>query len=206
MAPPPSDETGGPFRHQGARAVLILSTTMTVLGLVGVFAGYTGIQPAPERAHVQTVDVDPEVAEANEDLLTALLRSPIRQGLSVANLLVSALLVIGSFLLTARRRSALWWTRQALLANILYSLAEIPARIALTVELSPALRRLALLAQTDPPPGAPVDALATGTIWAWGGGQAFLSLLFCGLYIFLLRFSRRAEVESFVMRAPRPEP
>jgi len=46
--------------------------------------------------------------------------NPYRRPMAAANVVVSALVLIGSFMLSWRRKLALWWIRQAVVAKLIW--------------------------------------------------------------------------------------
>ncbi|MBC7173982.1 MAG: hypothetical protein H5U40_16190 [Polyangiaceae bacterium] len=65
--------------------------------------------------------------------------SPYRRPLAAANAIVSAMLLIGSFLLTFRRKSALWWIKNSIAANVLYIFADFSHKTVRLVSAGPQL-------------------------------------------------------------------
>ncbi|MEM7137227.1 MAG: hypothetical protein AAF500_11645 [Myxococcota bacterium] len=110
-------------------AILLSSTLLTMLGIVGILNGtnhlqtnaipadpfdlYDG-QPAPETE-----------AEAQERLLNLQLQeaeatNPYRRPMAAANVVVSSLVLVGSFMLSWRRKLSQWWIRQAVIAKLIW--------------------------------------------------------------------------------------
>ena len=68
-------------------------------------------------------------SSSHEDPRTLLLSdaqstNPLRRPFAAANLIISTLILIGSFMLSWRRAFALWWLKQAVLAKVLWILAD----------------------------------------------------------------------------------
>lgn len=192
----------GPMSMPGAKATLFLSVTMTMLGIWGVVIGY-GQLTAPPAEPEATSELSAEALEAVGTLQEQMRVAPATRALAAANLLASALMVIGSFLLTARRPSAIWWATQALWANIAYALAAMVGHIALLFQLAPELERVFVLLSAAQPmePGAPDPAEIAGMLPAAGAGfVVLLTLVTLAVYFVLMRISRRADVRGFVAR------
>jgi hypothetical protein len=60
------------------------------------------------------------VSEAEVQLLEAQVSNPYRRPMAAANVVVSALVLIGSFMLSWRRKLALWWIKQAVVAKLIW--------------------------------------------------------------------------------------
>jgi hypothetical protein len=116
---------------QQARAALFVSICMTVLGTCGVGNGVAGANqtslpapPPPPAEGEPPRELDVFEAAQSAPLYEVLWESPYRRPIAGANVVVSAMLLVGSFLLTFRRPSALWWLRNAIAANVLWALVN----------------------------------------------------------------------------------
>lgn len=191
-----------PLRAPGAKLTLLVGLTMTFLGFVGVSRSLGALTTSPS-AMVGT-NADADVNEAAVALMEALVAAPLWRGLAVANLLVSALLVIASFLLTARARSAPWWAKQALWANAGFSVAAAAIhayliethRGALMAALEAATQAQAA-AQGVPPLGSET---LEGLRWAAVAMITSVYLGMAALYVGLFLLTRREDVHRFVQR------
>jgi len=175
-----------PSAIPGARTTLVLSLALSFIGVCGVVTGYGFVTMTAED-----LDANAEAHElfaARRDLYAAQTSSPVLVGVQVGNLLASGLLLLASVLLTARRRSALWWTQQALVANLLYTLAYIGGMTWFAYGHPGLIRdtHYALL-----PEGLP--ALPSHIL-----GTVFFGVLMLLLYLVLFRVVRRPEVREFV--------
>ncbi|MBW2376414.1 MAG: hypothetical protein JRF55_10570 [Deltaproteobacteria bacterium] len=93
-------------------AILLTSTLLTMLGIAGVLRGAYDLSLAPLPEDVRELyDPEDEVTDAEVQLLEAQVTNPYRRPLAAANVVVSALVLIGSFMLSWRRKLALWWIR-----------------------------------------------------------------------------------------------
>lgn len=191
-----------PFSVPGAKLTLVVALAMTMLGFVGVSGSISALTTGVDQMVQPDPSLPVEVAEASEAFLRAFLSSPLRRALAVANLLASGLLLIASFLMTSRARSAPWWAAQALWANALYSLAAGALNAYVVQEHRPQLLemvRAMLAAQAaagDPvPPGA-----AEGVPVAIVVFTIFMYAVLAGLYVLLLRVTKREDVRRFVAR------
>lgn len=189
----------GPLSVPGAKATLFLSLTMTMVGMTGlILSVHLLTMPLVPAA---STGVDPSIAPAWDGLTRAIARSTIPEAVLTANILLSALLVIASFLLTARRATALWWTRQALVAKLLYVLGSAAAWFALSSAVRPELAAYHLAAMPEQGPEAPrpEEVLAMVPVM-WGCLFVLLALFGLAFYFVLLRVSRREDVRAFVER------
>lgn len=116
-------EVVGPTRQQ-ARAALSTSILLTLLGFFGILQGQSQFIRSADPPGIDTVLTSlektlPEHREDAERILRAQWKSEARRPIAFANIVASAMLIIGSFLLIARRKSALWWITNAVVANCL---------------------------------------------------------------------------------------
>jgi hypothetical protein len=102
-------------------AILLTSTLLTMLGIAGVLRGAYDLSQAPLPEDVRDLYApDDEVTDAEIQLLEAQVTNPYRRPLAAANVVVSALVLIGSFMLSWRRKLALWWIKQAVAAKLIW--------------------------------------------------------------------------------------
>jgi hypothetical protein len=191
-----------PFSIPGAKLTLVVALAMTMMGFIGVSLSFSALTSNVDELVRPDPSAPAAVAEAGEAFLRAFLSSPLRRAMLVANLLASGLLLIASFMLTSRARSAPWWAAQALWANAVYSLAAGASNVYLVQAYRPQLLELlrAILAAQ----AAQGDAVPTG------GAEGmpllivaltiFMHAVFAGLYVLLLRMTRREDVRRFVAR------
>jgi len=162
---------------------------MSFIGVTGVVNSYSLVTASPQDLEAATVEEEDNPLNA---FAVEAVSSPVMKAAQVANLLASILLIIGSVLLTGRRSSAIWWTRQGLAANVLYTLGNVAATMVFATS-HPELVDAIFIAegQTEGP-----------TMLAFGFGTSCGAVLMIGLYAVLLRVSFRADVGSFVRREP----
>lgn len=191
-----------PFSAPGAKLTLFVALTMTMLGFVGLSTSFTMLTTSVDELVRSSPTAPVEVAAASEALWRAFLASPLHRALSVANLLASALLLVASFLMTGRTRSAPWWAGQALWANAAYSLAAGAVNVYLLQAHRPALLALVeaiLKAEStmpDPLPTSGVEGIPLTMVVI----TVFAYTLVAGLYLLLLRATKREDVRRFVSR------
>lgn len=193
---------------KGAKPALLLSIAMTFLSFNGIAFSY-GQLNAP-AAPDQDITAPPTSEQAaTEQLYAAISAAPVARGLAVANLLASALLLVGSLMITARNRSAHWWVSQALLANLAYSLAATVGAVYIVSGLRPEIEALMTLtaarqqAAQGAPTAAEVAQMAEMGPWVFGAMTLLACLALVCLYLVLIRVSRRADVREFLL-AGRP--
>jgi len=178
-----------PSAIPGARTTLVLSLVLSFIGICGLMRGYGFVSVTADD--LDRAAETNQVFAARRNLDEAETSSPVLVGVQVGNLLASGLLLFASVLLTARRRSALWWTQQALIANILYTLANIATMTWFSYGHASLVRDTYLA--LDWPADVPV--LISHVL-----GTAFFGLLMLTLYLVLFRVLRRADVREFVQR------
>ena len=102
-------------------AILLTSTLLTMLGIAGVLRGAYDLSQAPLPEDVRELyEPEAEVSEAEVQLLEAQVSNPYRRPMAAANVVVSALVLIGSFMLSWRRKLAQWWIKQAVVAKLIW--------------------------------------------------------------------------------------
>ena len=102
-------------------AILLTSTLLTMLGIAGVLRGAYDLSLAPLPEDVRELyEPEAEVTDAEVQLLEAQVTNPYRRPMAAANVVVSALVLIGSFMLSWRRKLALWWIKQAVTAKLIW--------------------------------------------------------------------------------------
>ena len=96
---------------KAARSSLFLAISLTVFGTCGVGSGHQEYEGLP-------VDVD--TTAPIQKIGVTLREHPYSRPLAVANMVVSAMLIIGGMMLSFRRKSAVWFIRNAVTANVLW--------------------------------------------------------------------------------------
>lgn len=166
-------------RH--VRAALLLSIGLGVIGVFGVTNALGALAMQSTRPSPPPPTADPAqdaTAAFFHATQTAMLDAPYATALASMHLVVSAMLVIGSFMLSSRSPNATWWVRNATVANALYVVLDTTS---ITYELARRAHRLepllraAMEASAEGaalPPGAPttssmlVSFVVTGTALA----------------------------------------
>lgn len=122
-----------------------------VLSLLGTCGAQHGV------ADLSEIDRSADVDEAEDaqvkvrmELSNTLLTDPRRRPLGAANVLVSLMLVVAAFMLSARHRTALWWLRNAMAANVLVIIASVASHVATLYANENALLPV-LASALDPP-------------------------------------------------------
>lgn len=163
--------------------ILLVSTLLTMLGIVGVLRGAYDLSLAPLPEDVRELyDPEAEITELEVQLLEAQVSNPYRRPMAAANVVVSALVLIGSFLLSWRRKLAPWWIRQAVAAKLIWIAAY-------TVSLA---RHIKLTF-----PKTPLDESGAGLAEVIGG-VIFVSLLSAALHVAAAYRATRADIGEFI--------
>ena len=104
--------------------ILLVSTLLTMLGVAGLIMGVSDLSlaPIPEDAR-DYYEEETELTDIQVEMIEVWASNPYRRPMAAANVVVSALVLIGSFLLSWRRRLAQWWIRQAVTAKVLWIVA-----------------------------------------------------------------------------------
>ena len=121
---------------EGARrAAGLLTTVMLVVGTCGSMEGAQAVLtdapplPAPVPVDGDSASRDDAAEAVARRLRETLHHAPYRAPLSAAQLLVSVLLLVAMGLLMARRTTAPWWITQAVIANVLWTVASGASRV-----------------------------------------------------------------------------
>lgn len=128
-----------PAQRRAARTAFLLAIFLTVMGTYGVYRG------AQSLAEVQLHRAESagQASLADVAFLEAFERDPNRRALAVGNVLLSSMLLVGALLMMTRNRHALWWLRQALLANVVWIGLHLASTLHHSYRIAPEL--LALL-------------------------------------------------------------
>jgi hypothetical protein len=104
--------------------ILLVSTLLTMLGVAGLIMGVSDLSlaPIPEDAR-DYYDDETELTDVQVEMIDVWASNPYRRPMAAANVVVSGLVLIGSFLLSWRRKLAQWWIRQAVTAKVLWIIA-----------------------------------------------------------------------------------
>jgi len=117
-------------------AILLTSTLLTMLGIAGVLRGAYDLSMAPLAEDLRDLyEPEDEFIEAKLQLLEAQLSNPYRRPMAAADVVVSALVLIGSFMLSWRRSLAQWWIKQAVTAKVVW-IAAYSVSLVAHIELS----------------------------------------------------------------------
>lgn len=102
-------------------AILLTSMLLTLLGISGILRGAYDLSLAPFPEDVRELyEPEIEISDAEVRLLEAQVTNPYRRPIGAANIVVSALVLIGSFMLSWRRSLAQWLIKQAVLAKLIW--------------------------------------------------------------------------------------
>ncbi|MGB5810610.1 MAG: hypothetical protein WBG86_08780 [Polyangiales bacterium] len=106
-------------------AILLTSTLLTMLGIGGIFMGGYGLRTGPLPEDLRELfpgeqDPDDDDLMRQVQLFEAELSNPYRRPMAAANVVVSSLVLVGSFMLTWRRKLSQWWIRQAVVAKLIW--------------------------------------------------------------------------------------
>ncbi len=122
-----------------ARTAFMLAIFLTVMGTYGV---YRGVQSLVDfQAH--RIEAAGRASFADIEFLEAFERDPNRRPLAAGNIVLSSMLLVGAMLLLSRSRHALWWLRQALVANVIWIGLHLASTLHHSYRIAPEL--LALL-------------------------------------------------------------
>ena len=188
---------------QTARTTLLLSLGLTMVGSCGVMGSMSELEVDQNalRALEEPATADPigrAAFDTQRAYLEVALSNPRRRPLAAGHLAVSALLVIASFMITLRRKSAFWFVRQVVLANILVIGAQCISDVvhvwARRDAFLPSLRALAETTGQSP-------TAAHGLLAGMAAFTIGFTVLRIALHAFLGWRITRADIREFVLNA-----
>ena len=101
--------------------ILLVSTLLTMLGVAGVIVGASDLSLAPIPADASELyEEGNELSAIQLEMIEVWVSNPYRRPMAAANLVVSGLVLLGSFLLSWRRKLAQWWIKQAVAAKLIW--------------------------------------------------------------------------------------
>lgn len=181
------------------RAALLLSVGLGFVGFSGVFLGLGQIDLATEAAPVAEPPQgtpDEQGMQTFADAQREVLRtSPYLGWLGSMNVVVSAMLMIGSFMLSARSKNATWWVRNAAAANGLHVLLDSAMQLEHLFRLRPALVN-AMAASPRPMGGSPTAVLTVAATVV-----VVVAVLRLGIQAWLYRRIGSEPVQGFLATA-----
>jgi len=169
--------------------ILLTSTLLTMLGIAGVLRGAYDLSLAtlPEDVReLYTPEV--EVTEAEVQLLEAQVTNPYRRPMAAANVVVSALVLIGSFMLSWRRRLAQWWIKQAVVAKLIWIAAY-------TISLVSHVK-LSFVPLPIEQPGATLQEVVAGIV--------LVSTFSAALHVAAAYRATRPDIRAFIESTAKP--
>lgn len=169
--------------------ILLTSTLLTMLGIAGVLRGAYDLSLAPLPEDVRELYTpDVEVTEAEIQLLEAQVTNPYRRPMAAANVVVSALVLIGSFMLSWRRRLAQWWIKQAVVAKLIWI-------VAYTVSLISHIK-LSFVPLPIEQPGATLQEVMAGVV--------LVSTFSAALHLAAAYRATRPDIREFIETTAKP--
>jgi len=169
--------------------ILLTSTLLTMLGIAGVLRGAYDLSLAPLPEDVRELYTpDVEVTEAEVQLLEAQVTNPYRRPMAAANVVVSALVLIGSFMLSWRRRLAQWWIKQAVVAKLIWI-------VAYTVSLISHIK-LSFVPLPIEQPGATLQEVMAGVV--------LVSTFSAALHLAAAYRATRPDIREFIETTAKP--
>ena len=169
--------------------ILLTSTLLTMLGIAGVLRGAYDLSLAPLPEDVRELYTpDVEVTEAEVQLLEAQVTNPYRRPMAAANVVVSALVLVGSFMLSWRRRLAQWWIKQAVVAKLIWVAAY-------TVSLISHIK-LSFVPMPIEQPGATLQEVMAGVV--------LVSTFSAALHLAAAYRATRPDIREFIETTAKP--
>ena len=174
---------------------------LTMAGVYGIGNGVAALSSQP--ALTAPDNAGPELIEA----VRLLHANPHGAALGATNIVVSAMLIIASMMVTTRRSSAMWFVRQAILANLVFIGVRAGVDIHYLWSLGEGLAPLGqdavertqeLLPNAGPPPNPLSVARST-----FVGGEAIAAFLSASIHLYLGYRATRPAVSAFVDLGPR---
>jgi hypothetical protein len=156
-----------PEPERAAKATLMLALFLTVMGTYGVFRGIRELQGDPLGPTPELLDAEEQARiEALAELQATFYNEPNRRPFAAANVVLSAMLMLGSAFLVARKPHAVWFLRQAIVANVLWILAKLTSLLWHSFANAPEVEALlaSIEARGDPIAAEPSFAMVVGSM------------------------------------------
>lgn len=177
-------------------AILLTSTLLTMLGIAGILSGTYELRsdPIPENLaeFLSEAEAGSEASEARLQMQIqvreAQLSNPYRRPMATANVIVSGLVLIGSFLLSWRRQLSQWWVRQAVIAKLVWIVGSTAAFV----------HHLGVVFPSLPPPS--VGGATLGQLTWWAILQAGISAV---LHAYAAWRVSRSDIGNFIAASRR---
>jgi hypothetical protein len=169
--------------------ILMVSTLLTMLGVAGLIMGVSDLSlaPIPDDAR-DYYEAEIELTDIQVEMIEVWASNPYRRPMAAANVVVSALVLVGSFLLSWRRRLSQWWIRQAVTAKVLWI-------VAYTASLAQHIQR-SLSASTLEEAGTTATAIV--------GVLVLFGTLSVGLHVAAAYRATRPDILQFIEENARP--
>lgn len=152
--------------ERAAKATLMLALFLTVMGTYGVFRGIRELTGDRLGAMPELLDAEEQArVEALAELQATFYNEPNRRPFAAANIVLSAMLMIGSAFLVGRKPHAVWFLRQAIVANVLWIVAKLGSQLWHSFARVPEVK--AILAAAEPRAGPlpePSIAMVVGSM------------------------------------------
>ena len=119
--------------RRGKGGILLVALLLTAVGSCGLSHGVRDLSPPPD-AEVATgghdnAELDAASQASAQALFDVLESDPNRSALGASNVVVSLLLIWAGISLVSRRSQSLWWVRQAIWGNALWSAIDTASQI-----------------------------------------------------------------------------
>ena len=169
--------------------ILMVSTLLTMLGVAGLIMGVSDLSlaPIPDDAR-DYYEEEADLTDIQIEIFEVWASNPYRRPMAAANVVVSGLVLIGSFMLSWRRRPAQWWIKQAVTAKVLWI-------VAYTVTLGQHIQR-SLTASTLAEAGTTATAIV--------GALALFGMLSIGLHVAAAYRATRPDIGQFIEQSAKP--
>lgn len=156
-----SDQPKQPSIEQGRRSLVFLAIFVGSLGSCGACGA------SRQLSDTDYVSTDPsvsaEVSDMQQQVAHLLFSHPHRRALAIGSILVSIMLLAGGYLLIARRPNALWWVRNSLVANIVWTGVRGVSEYMHIRDISSELRAITASGPSPPEEAAMLEPSELGT-------------------------------------------
>lgn len=173
------------------------------LTMAGVYGVGQGVESMASPRVVSSEGANPELREA----LYRLQANPSAAALGASNIVVSVMLIVSSMLITTRRASAMWFVRQAILANLLFIAARFAVEVnylwSLGAALDPIGRDAFERASGWLAPDQPAPNFTSLTRSSMLLGQLLAAGLSGSIHLYLGWKATRPGVREFIEEGPR---
>ncbi|MEM6961859.1 MAG: hypothetical protein AAF550_08975 [Myxococcota bacterium] len=184
---------------QTIRSMVLFSAALSFIGTCGIQRGVTDIDPPPTP---EATESRSELEAANHNTVAAIAETtfsaPWRAKLGAMNIVLSFMLIAAAILLATRSRHAIWWTQQSLIANALWTVADMTSIAQSMLEAKPELVDLLTVQAHLTDPDTDSAFMANTSYWLFVASIVIAGIARLLVYVYAAFWLRRSEVQTLI--------